>query len=83
MEDVLCLERAITGLRWIEILLLTYIQDGRQKQITGDSVIVSGGVQPNVDSALSYAGVAAKLYVIGDANGEAGVRDAYSKAMLI
>lgn len=71
----------------VEGSTVTYIQDGQEKQVTGDSVIVSGGVQPNVAAALSYAGVTAKFYVIGDANGDgdmqSGIRDAYSKALLI
>ena len=66
---------------------VTYLQDGVEQQITGDSVIVSGGVKPNVDAALAYAGVASRFFVIGDANGKGnlqqGIRDAYSKAMLL
>ena len=71
----------------VEGTTVYYRQDGEEKCVTGDSVIVSGGVRPNVESALSYAGVAAKFFVIGDANGKGnlqqGIRDAYSKALLI
>ena len=71
----------------IEGTTVTYIQDGTENTISGDNVIVSGGTSPNVDDALRYAGVTAKFFVIGDANSDqnmqCGIRDAYSKALLI
>ena len=66
---------------------VTYIQDGEEKTVTGDSVIISGGMNPNVDEALSFAGIVPKFFVIGDANRggniQRGMRDAFSKAMLL
>ena len=71
----------------VEGTTVTYIQDGTENTISGDNVIVSGGTSPNVDDALRYAGVTAKFFVIGDANGDQnmqrGIRDAFSKAMLL
>jgi 2,4-dienoyl-CoA reductase-like NADH-dependent reductase (Old Yellow Enzyme family)/thioredoxin reductase len=64
---------------------VTYVQDGQEKTISGDSVILSGGMNPNVDEALSFAGIAPKFFVIGDANRDGniqrGMRDAFSKAL--
>ena len=66
---------------------VTYIQDGEEKTVSGDSVIISGGMNPNVDEALTFAGIVPKFYVIGDANRDGniqrGMRDAFSKAMLL
>ena len=60
--------------------------DGRQT-VECDSIVVCGGMIPQVDSALSYADCADQFFVIGDANGcgnlQRGMRDAWSKAMLI
>ena len=71
----------------VEGSTITYLQDGEEKTVSGDSVIVSGGVSPNVEAALRYASVTPKFYVIGDANGDgdmqAGIRDAFSKSLLI
>ena len=66
---------------------VTYIQDGVEKTVSGDSVMISGGMNPNVDEALTFAGIVPKFYVIGDANRDGniqrGMRDAFSKAMLL
>ena len=66
---------------------VTYVQDGQEKTVSGDSVIISGGMNPNVDEALRFAGIVPKFFVIGDANRDGniqrGMRDAFSKAMLL
>ena len=66
---------------------VTYVQDGETKTVSGDSVILSGGMNPNVDEALAFSGIVPKFFVIGDANRggniQRGMRDAFSKASLI
>ncbi len=66
---------------------VTYVQDGQEKTVTGDSVILSGGMNPNVGEALAFSGLVSRFFVIGDANRggniQRGMRDAFSKAMMI
>ena len=50
-------------------------------------MILSGGMNPNVEEALAFAGIVPKFFVIGDANRDGniqrGMRDAFSKAMML
>ena len=66
---------------------VTYVQEGQEKTVSGDSVIISGGMNPNVEEALAFGGIVSKFFVIGDANRggniQRGMRDAFSKAMMI
>lgn len=63
---------------------VTYQKDGQQVTLPCDSVIVGGGVKPNVEDALSYVGAAPEFYLIGDVEGgkgnlQRGNRSAYAK----
>ena len=63
----------------------TYLdKDGVEHTVEGDSVVVCGGVEPCVDSALKYAAAAPEFYLIGDAGGghdiQTGIRSAYGAA---
>lgn len=63
----------------------TYLdRDGAEHTVEGDSVVVCGGVEPCVDSAIQYATAAPEFYMIGDAGGghdiQTSVRSAYGAA---
>jgi 2,4-dienoyl-CoA reductase-like NADH-dependent reductase (Old Yellow Enzyme family)/NADPH-dependent 2,4-dienoyl-CoA reductase/sulfur reductase-like enzyme len=59
-------------------------KDGQQHTLEGDSVVVCGGVEPCVETALKYASAAPEFYLIGDAGGctdiQTGVRSAFAAA---
>jgi hypothetical protein len=61
--------------------------DGKEQTITGDSVVICGGMSPCIDEALSYAGSADTFYAVGDCNGAGNIlkctRDAFGKAMIL
>lgn len=62
-------------------------KDGAEHTVRGDNVVVCGGVEPCVDSALRYSGAAREFYLIGDAGGakdlQTGIRSAFAAASQI
>ena len=67
---------------------VTYVDaDGKEQTISGDSVVICGGMEPCIDSALSYVGAADIFYAVGDCNGAGNIqkctRDAFGKAMML
>lgn len=86
-EDVL---HGITGVTTKSIAgnTVTYVdKDGAEHQITGDDVIICGGVAPRVDEAMRYAECADTFLLAGDCNGcgniQRGMRDALAKVNMI
>lgn len=78
--------RGITEAVTVEVSAgsVTYQKDGQQVTIPCDSVIVGGGVRPNVEEAMAYAGAAPEFHLIGDVEGgrgnlQRGNRSAYAK----
>lgn len=67
---------------------VTYVENGEEKTIPCDSVIVSGGYAPCTDEALRYAACTPAFYIIGDAdracsNLAQGNYSAYGRACLL
>lgn len=67
---------------------VTYVQDGAEKTIDCDSVVVSGGYEPCTDEALRYYGCTSEFYMVGDVEPESnclwdGNLRAYGKANLL
>jgi thioredoxin reductase len=66
---------------------VTYETPDGTHTVECDSIVVCGGMDPNLDSALSFADSADQFFVIGDANGcgnlQRCMRDAWSKTSLI
>lgn len=67
---------------------VTYVdQEGQEHTITGDDVIICGGVSPRVDEAMRYAEAADEFLMVGDCNGcgnlQRGMRDALAKTNLL
>lgn len=62
-------------------------QDGSIQSVPADSVVMSAGMRPNKDLALSFYGSAKEFYMIGDCKRAATIqqamRSAYSTAMRI
>ena len=66
----------------------TYLdQEGAEHTVEGDCVVVCGGVEPCVDSALQYASAAPEFHLIGDAGGatdiQTSIRSAFAAASQI
>lgn len=61
--------------------------DGSEHTLTGDSIVICGGVKPLQEEALRFYGSADKFYIIGDANGignvQKCVREGWSRANMI
>ena len=61
--------------------------DGNIQSVPADSVVMSAGMRPNKDEALSFYGCAKEFYMIGDCKKAATIqqamRSAYSTAMRI
>ena len=59
-------------------------ENGNEHTISGDDVIVCGGVEPCLSSALRYAAAAPEFYMIGDVGGagdiQTSVRSAFAAA---
>ncbi len=72
----------------IEPNRVTYVDaDGAAHTVTCDDVVAAGGMEPNSDLAISFAGSAPEFYMIGDCR-QAGtmrhaIRDAFAIAMQI
>ena len=62
-------------------------QDGNIQSVPADSVVMSAGMRPTQDLALSFYGCAREFYMIGDCKKAATIqqamRAAYSTAMRI
>ncbi len=62
-------------------------KDGNEVVLECDDVVVSGGMEPNRDSAIAFHGCAPEFYTIGDCHAAGNMRnaiyDAYSVAMRI
>ena len=84
-ENLTCVVNATTVA--VEPGKVTYQTPDGAHTVECDSIVVCGGMEPCLDSALSYAESADQFYVIGDANGcgnlQRCMRDAWSKASLI
>lgn len=66
---------------------VTYVDAEGEHTITGDSVVICGGMTPLTDEAFAYAGLTDAFYAIGDCNGAGNLevcnREAYSRAMIL
>ena len=62
-------------------------KDGTEGMVECDSILVSGGVEPNRDLAISFHGIAPEFYMIGDCKEAGNLRhaifDAYAAAQQI
>ena len=68
--------------------VVTYVDaQGAEHTIAADSVVICGGMSPNVDSALSYAGAANNYAIVGDCNSKGNIqscmRDAFAAVQRI
>lgn len=79
----------ITGAETVAIdgSTVTYVKDGETQTITGDSIVVCGGMTAQTEAAFRYAGLTTEFYAIGDCNGAGNLevcnREAYSRAMIL
>lgn len=81
--------KGITGAETVKVdgNTVTYKTAEGEKTITGDSVVICGGMTPLTAEAMGYAGLTTEFYAIGDCNGAGNLevcnREAYSRAMLL
>ena len=79
----------ITGAETVRVEgnTVTYVRDGEENTVTGDSVVICGGMTPLSADAYAYAGLTTEFYAIGDCNGAGNLercsREAYSRAMIL
>ena len=66
---------------------VTYLQDGVEHTVTGDSVVICGGMTPCVDEAMAFAGAAESFFILGDCNGAGNLqkcnREAWAKGLQV
>jgi NADPH-dependent 2,4-dienoyl-CoA reductase/sulfur reductase-like enzyme len=66
---------------------VTYVTPDGTQTITGDSVVICGGMTPQTAQAFAYSGLTTQFYAIGDCNGAGNLevcnREAYSRAMIL
>jgi NADPH-dependent 2,4-dienoyl-CoA reductase/sulfur reductase-like enzyme len=66
---------------------VTYMDEAGEHTITGDSIVLCGGMTPLTAEAFGYAGLTTEFYAIGDCNGAGNLevcnREAYSRAMIL
>jgi NADPH-dependent glutamate synthase beta subunit-like oxidoreductase len=67
---------------------VTYVQDGQEHTLEADTVIVSGGYQPNAKAALAYSECTPEFYMAGDDRVDNnclmhGNRSAYGRAIML
>lgn len=62
---------------------ITYQQDGTEKQIEVDTVIICGGMTARMDEALSYAQAASRFYMIGDCGGVGNIQKCSREAFAV
>lgn len=62
-------------------------KDGNTQKVEGDSVVLCGGMTPQTEAAMEYAGLTDVFYAIGDCNGAGNLevcnREAFARAMLL
>lgn len=62
-------------------------QSGIERLVEGDSVVLCGGMIPQTESAMEYAGLTDIFYAIGDCNGAGNLeicnREAFARAMIL
>lgn len=79
----------VTGAKTVKIdgTTVTYQQEGAEKTVTGDSIVICGGMTQLTAEAYSYSGLTTEFYAIGDCNGAGNLevcnREAYSRAMIL
>ena len=82
----------LTGITGAETLKIegntvTYKADQGEKTITGDSIVLCGGMTPCTAEAFDYSGLTAEFYAIGDCNGAGNLevcnREAFARAMIL
>ena len=66
---------------------VTYRTADGEHTVTGDSVVICGGMTPLTAEAFGYSGLTTEFYAIGDCNGAGNLevcnREAYSRAMIL
>ena len=66
---------------------VTYRMADGEHTVTGDSVVICGGMTPLTAEAFGYSGLTTEFYAIGDCNGAGNLevcnREAYSRAMIL
>lgn len=79
----------ITGAETVKVEgnTVTYRTEDGEHTVTGDSVVICGGMTPCTAEAFGYAGLTNEFYAIGDCNGAGNLevcnREAYSRAMIL
>lgn len=79
----------ITGAKTVKVEgnTVTYIQDRQEKTVSGDNILICGGMTPQTDAAFKYAGLTPEFYAIGDCNGAGNLercnREAYARVMIL
>ena len=80
----------ITNARTVRVTpdSVVYEKDGKMNTVICDSVVVGGGVKPNIDSALRYSGITPDFHLVGDVEGGRGNlqrcnRSAFAKANML
>ena len=79
----------VTGAKTVKIdgTTVTYQQEGAEKTVTGDSIVICGGMTQLTAEAYSYSGLTTEFYAIGDCNGAGNLevcnREAYARAMIL
>lgn len=79
----------ITGAETVKVEgnTVTYKTEDGEHTVTGDSVVICGGMTPLTEEAVAYAGLTTDFYAIGDCNGAGNLevcnREAYARAMLL
>ncbi|MBD9209398.1 MAG: hypothetical protein EGQ01_00085, partial [Ruminococcaceae bacterium] len=71
----------------VEGSTVTYRMADGEHTVTGDSVVICGGMTPLTAEAFDYSGLTTEFYAIGDCNGAGNLevcnREAYSRAMIL
>ena len=66
---------------------VTYVDESGEHTVSGDSIVICGGMTPLTAEAMGYAGITTEFYAIGDCNGAGNLevcnREAYARAMLL
>ncbi len=79
----------ITGAETVKVdgNTVTYVDAQGEHTISGDSIVICGGMTPRTSEAFDYAGLTTEFYAIGDCNGAGNLevcnREAYSRAMIL
>lgn len=79
----------ITGAETVKVEgnTVTYKTEDGEHTVTGDSIVICGGMTPQTEAAFAYSGLTTEFYAIGDCNGAGNLercnREAYSRAMIL